>query len=214
MRRIIVLSCIAAAAVLIPALPASAHAAHTQGSLSIAVGFATEPAYAGQPNAVQLLVTKNDQPVTDLAAGDLSVEIGFGDQTTVVDAVPEFEVGEWGTPGDYRAPFIPSEPGPYTFHVTGAVGGTTVDFSMTSGPKTFDEVQDPATAMFPAVEAPTNADLAAKLDQTAARADATVQDAQDAASQARLVAITAVVVAAVALGIAIASRRRKGATAG
>jgi hypothetical protein len=212
-RRIILVSCAAAALALVTAAPAFAHADHTQGNLTIAVGFATEPAYAGQPNGVQLLVSRSGKPVTDLAAGDLKVEIGFGGQTTVVDAIPEFEVGEWGTPGDYRAPFIPSEPGPYTFHVTGSVGDEKVDFSMTSGPKTFDEVQDPAAAMFPAVQAPSAADLSTKLDQTAARADSAVSDAKDAASQARVVAIAAIVVAVVALGIAIASRRRTGAPA-
>jgi hypothetical protein len=208
-RRLIASACIATTLGLATAAPALAHADHTQGHLSIAVGFATEPAYAGQPNAVQLLVTHDAAPVTDLAAGDLQVEIGFGGQTTLVDAVPEFEVGEWGTPGDYRAPFIPSEPGPYTFHVTGSVDGESVDFSMTSGPKTFDEVQDPAPAMFPAVQAPSNADLSAKLDQISARADAATTTATDAATQARAVAVVAVIVAVAALAVAIASRRRR-----
>jgi hypothetical protein len=212
-RRIIALSSIAAALVILPAAPALAHADHTQGDLSIAVGFATEPAYAGQPNAVQLLVTHAGQAVTDLVPGDLTVEVGFGGQTTEIDAIPEFEIGEWGTPGDYRAPFIPSEPGPYTFHVTGSVDGEKVDFSMTSGPKTFDDVQDPGTAMFPAIQAPSAADLSTKLDQSTARADAAVADARDAADQARVVAIAAIAVAVVALGIAIASRHRTGAAA-
>jgi hypothetical protein len=213
MRRILAPALIATAMALVPTLPASAHADHTQGSLSIAVGFAIEPAYANQPNAVQLLVSKNEHPVTDLAAGSLKVELGFGGQTTVVDAIPEFEVGEWGTPGDYRASFIPSEPGPYTFHVMGSVDGEKVDFSMTSGPKTFDEVQDPASAMFPPVQMPSTTDLSAKLDQTSARTDAAAADAKDAADQARLVAIVAVLVAVVALAIAIASRRRRGLSA-
>jgi len=213
MRRILALSCIAAALVIVPAVPAFAHADHEQGDLSIAVGFATEPAYAGQPNAAQLLVTHAGKAVTDLAPGDLKVEVGFGGQTTQIDAVPEFEVGEWGTPGDYRAPFIPSEPGPYSFHVIGTVDGENVDFTMKSGPKTFSEVEDPTTAMFPAVQAPSAAELSAKLDQTTARADAAVTDAKDAATQARVVAIAAIAIAVVALGIAVASRRRTEAAA-
>lgn len=207
MRRILTTAGIVAAAMLLSTAPAWAHADHTEGDLSIAVGFATEPPYAGQPNAVQLLVSHHEQPVTDLAPGDLQVEIGFGGQTTVVDAVPEFEVGEWGTPGDYRAAFIPSEPGKYTFHVTGTVDGEKVDFSMTSGPQTFDEVHDPAGAMFPPVEAPSTADLSAKVDQAAARTDAAVADARSAASQARTIAIVAVVVAIVAIVVAVSSRR-------
>jgi hypothetical protein len=207
MRRILMLAGTVTVVTVLWAAPAWAHADHTQGNLSIAVGFATEPPYAGEPNAVQLLVSKNDQPVTDLAPGDLKVEVGFGGQTTVVDAVPEFEVGEWGTPGDYRASFIPSEPGTYTFHVTGSVDGDKVDFSMTSSPTTFDEVQDPANAMFPPVQAPTGAELSAKVDQASSRADAAVADANSAANQARSIAIAAGVLAIVAIVVAVLSRR-------
>ncbi|MEP6759029.1 MAG: hypothetical protein ABJB55_07540 [Actinomycetota bacterium] len=111
MRRTLTAITATPALSLVPAVPALAHVEHTQGDLTIAVGFATEPA-------------------------DLAVEIGFAGQTTSVAAEPDFEVGEWGTPGDYRAPFIPTQPGTYTFHVTGSVDGTDVDFSVTSGPKT------------------------------------------------------------------------------
>ena len=68
---------------------------------------------------------------------------------------PDFEVGGDGEPGDYRALFIPSQVGPYTFQLSGSIHGTKVDLSVTSGPKTFDEVQSPTEAMFPAVDAPT-----------------------------------------------------------
>ena len=209
MRRTLTALATTAALTVVPAAPALAHVEETQGDLTIAVGFATEPAYAGQPNAVQLLVSRNEQPVTDLAPGDLTAEIEFGGQTTTVAADPEFEVGEWGTPGDYRAPFIPTQPWTYTFHVTGSVDGADVDFSTTSGPKTFSDVVDPAEAMFPPVEAPSNADLAAKISAETARTDEAVSSAQDAAGTARNVAIVATIVAVVALGLAIANRRSR-----
>ena len=212
MRRTMTVLAAVAALTVVPA-PALAHVEETQGDLTIAVGFATEPAYAGQPNAIQLLVSRNEQPVTDLAPGDLTAEIEFGGQTTTVAADPEFEVGEWGTPGDYRAPFIPTQPGSYTFHVTGSVDGTDVDFTTKSGPKTFSDVLDPAEAMFPPVEAPSNTDLAAKISAETTRTDEAVSSAQDAADTARNVAIVATIVAIVALGLAIASRRRDRATA-
>lgn len=210
MRRTLTALAATAALTIVPATPALAHVEHTQGDLTIAVGFATEPAYAGQPNAVQLLVSRNEQPVTDLAPGDLTVEIGFGDQTTTVPAEPDFEVGEWGTPGDYRAPFIPTQPGAYTFHVTGVVDGADVDFSMTSGPKTFSDVIDPAAAMFPAVEAPSNADLAARATAEAARTDEAVSAAQSASDSARIVAFAALIVAVVAIGLAVGARKGRG----
>lgn len=214
MRRVITAFCLTGGLSLLFAAPALAHVEEKQGDVTIAVGFATEPAYAGQPNAAILLVSRGEKPVTDLAPGDLQVEVGFGGQTTTIDAIPEFEVGEWGTPGDYRAPFIPSEPGPYTFHVTGSVGSQKIDFSVTSGPKTFDEVQDPAAAMFPPVQAPSNAELASRVDAESARSADAVSAAKDAANQSRLVAIVAVIVAIVALIVAIMGRgRSKGAAA-
>jgi hypothetical protein len=207
MRRVITVLCLAGGLTLLLAGPAFAHAEEDQGDLVFAVGFAIEPAYAGQPNAVQLLVSHHDQPVTDIAPGNLQVDVGFGGQTTTIDAVPEFEVGEWGTPGDYRAPFIPTEPGPYTFHVTGTVDGEKVDFSMTSGPKTFSDVEDPSAAMFPPVQAPSTTDLAARVAAESARSAAAVSAAKDSANQSRLVAIVAVIVAIVALIVAIMGRR-------
>jgi len=74
-------------------------------------------------------------------------------------------------------------------------------------------VLDPAEAMFPAVEAPSNADLAAKISAETARTDEAVSSAQSAADTARNVAIVATLVAIVALGLAIASRRRDRAAA-
>ncbi len=206
MRRTLTVFAATAALTILSAAPALAHVEETQGDVTIAVGFATEPAYAGQPNAVQLLVSRAEQPVTDLAPGDLSVEIGFGGQTTTVPADPDFEVGEWGTPGDYRAPFIPTQPGAYTFHVTGSVDGTDIDVAVRSGPKTFSDVVDPAEAMFPPVEAPSTADLATKVTVQAARTDEAISSAQRSADTARTVAIGAVVVAIVAIGLAISAR--------
>ena len=110
---------------------------------SIATGFVVEPAYAGQPNGVQLIIEHDGEPVTDLAPDALSVDVTFGDQTTTLTPEPAFEVGEWGTPGDYHADFIPSAAGAYTFHVTGTIDGEKVDYEMTSGPKAFGEVEDP-----------------------------------------------------------------------
>ena len=75
MRRTMTVLAAVAALTVVPAAPALAHVEETQGDLTIAVGFATEPAYAGQPNAVQLLVSRSEQPVTGLAPGDLTAEI-------------------------------------------------------------------------------------------------------------------------------------------
>ena len=143
----------------------------------------------------------------------MKVDVSFGGQSTSLTLEPQFEVGEWGTPGDYRAAFIPTQPGKYTFHISGTVDGEKVDYSMTSGPATFSEVEDPGPAMFPAVDAPSTTDLSTKIDAAAARTDPSISSAQDTADSARTVAIIAVVVAVVAIVLAIVGWRRGGRSA-
>lgn len=209
MRRLITASIAAGILALLPIAPALAHGDHTQGDLVIATGFVVEPAYVGQPNGVQLIIEHDGEPVTDLAPDALSVDVTFGDQTTTLTPEPAFEVGEWGTPGDYHADFIPSAAGAYTFHVTGTIDGEKVDYEMTSGPKAFGEVEDPTSAMFPAVDEPSNADLAAKLVAEGARTDEAISTAQSTADTARIVAFAAVIVAVIAIGLAITARKAR-----
>ena len=203
MRRVLVISALAGAFVLLIAGPALAHGLYQHGDISIATGFQTEPAYAGQPNAVELEISKGGKPVTDVGQGELRVGVSFGGQSTALTLEPNFEVGEWGTPGDYIASFIPTQPGRYTFTVAGTVAGEQITYSMTSAPNTFSEVQDPAPAMFPPVDAPSTTDLSTKIDAAATRTDASISSAQDAADSAKTVAIIAVVVALIAIVLAV-----------
>jgi hypothetical protein len=210
MRRVLTVSALAGALVLLLAGPALAHGSYQHGDITILTGFATEPAFAGQPNAVQLEIGRAGKAVTDLRQGDVKVDVSFGGQSTSLTLEPQFEVGEWGTPGDYRAAFIPTQPGKYTFHISGTVDGEKVDYSMTSGPATFSEVEDPDPAMFPAIDAPSTTDLSTKIDAAAARTDTSISAAQDAADNARTVAIVAVLIAVVAIVLGIIGWRRAG----
>jgi hypothetical protein len=192
---------------------ASAHAERSVGPFDLEIGFFGEPAYVGIPNAVFLDLSKGGKPVTDL--GDaLTVTVGFGDQTSDPFVFQPLE-----TPGQYQAPFVPSQAGAYTFTLSGTLDGVKFDLSLTSGPKTFDEVQDLAGATFPPVEAPTSADLAARIQQesdrtTAALTAATTAgtDAQAAADSAKTVGIIGIIVGAMGLIVAIvalsASRKK------
>ena len=119
-------ACALAALTLIVGAPAAlAHAQRQAGPIHMEIGFGTEPAYVGQPNSVQIILTEHGRPVVGL--GDaLKVRVSFGGQQTDLPLEPNFEVGGDGTPGDYRAWFIPSQPGPYTFHLTGTVHGTQI----------------------------------------------------------------------------------------
>jgi hypothetical protein len=209
------------------AAPAAAHEQHGQGDLSMVVGFGTEPAYAGQPNSVQLILEHDGEPVTDLG-NTLDVEVEFGDQTTALELEPFFGPG-YGTPGDYRAWFIPTTPGRYTFHLFGQIEGEDVDEAFTSGPDTFSDVLDPAEIEFPEVNAPSTAELATRIDReiprlqeaidavqtsVADQADAAerASAAADDAASARTVGVVGIVVGALGLIVAVValalSRRR------
>lgn len=154
---------------------ASAHEDRKVGKYTFAVGFGDEPAYAGQRNSVQLLLhTTDDKAVVDL--GDtLQVTVEKDGQTLPLEIEPDFEVGEFGTPGDYRAWFFPTRPGVYTFHFTGSIKGQKVDEKFTSSDTTFDRVKAPTDKEFPAKD-PSNADLGQRLNREVPRLTAALAD--------------------------------------
>jgi len=214
---------VAAAVILAPA-SALAHEDRKQGDLEMVVGFGTEPAYVGQPNSVQLILVHDGQPVADL--GDtLDVEVSFGDADPLqLPFEPNFEVGEFGTPGDYRAWFIPTSAGSYTFHLTGTVDGEDVDQRFTSGPQTFGDVDSGSEIQYPAPQ-PTTGELADRIErevprlndaieQTRASAGDAASTAADDASSAKTLAIVGIVigllgVAAAGTAVFVARRPKK-----
>lgn len=152
---------IAAAVVLAVAAPALAHEGREVGEYLMEVGFGSEPAFAGFGNSVQLLVAHHDteEPVTRGVAGSLSVEVMFGQETRQMELEPAF-----GSPGEYRAFFIPTRSGQYTFRFTGAIGRQRIDEEFTSGPDTFSDVQGPSEVSFPVAD-PSTAEVAELLEQ-------------------------------------------------
>ena len=201
---------------------ASAHEELEQGDLVLAVGFGEEPAYVNQPNSVQVLLSRNEKPVTEL--GDtLKVEVTFGDSDPLeMPLEPNFEVGEFGTPGDYRAWFIPTSVGQYTFHLSGTVDGQHIDHSFTSGPTTFSDVESGTDVMYPD-QPPTTSELADRIEREVPRLDTAIEAAQtaavgkaqvasDDAASAKTLGVIGLVVGALGLVVAIVavvlSRRR------
>ena len=194
--------------------PALAHEERTVGTFHFAVGFGNEPAYTGEENSVQLFLhDAQDRPVTNLT-DTLSVEVVYGGQKMTLPLEPDFEVGEFGTPGDYRAWFFPTQPGDYTFHFTGSIKGQEVDESFTSGPTTFSSVADPTNVQFPVKEPPVSqvASLTQRLSARLQEAVAGQQRAQDSANSAKTIGYVGIGVGAVgllvgALAVAISRRR-------
>ena len=194
------------AVVLVPllAVPALAHEEHKVANYSVEVGFGTEPAYAGVTNSVQLIISNNGKPVTDVKG--LKVAVSTGDADPKQLPLVPFWSDDFGDPGDYRAFFIPTAPGAYTFKVTGTLGGKKVDQSYTSGKDGFDEVTDPAEVQYPAAE-PTGSQLTTRLDRETARINAALAAdkaaANDEAASARRTATIGLVVGALGLLVAV-----------
>jgi hypothetical protein len=198
--------------------PALAHEERNVGTYTFAVGFGDEPAYAGSKNSVQLILSKGGKAVT--ALGDsLKVEVTFGTQTMDLPIEPDFEIGEFGTPGDYRAWFFPTRPGSYTFHFTGSIGSQQVDEEFTSSSTTFSDVVDPTSVEFP-VKDPTLGQVAQRLDREFPRIEtqlaSTRKAADDGASSAKTLGYVGIGLGAIGLIVAIVAltaTRRRGSTA-
>lgn len=189
------------------ATAAQAHEEVAVGPLHLVVGFGEEPAYTGQPNSVSVLISHDGHPAT--GARGLEVEVSFGDASVVLP------LETFGDTGDYRASFIPSQPGDYTFHVRGRVEGQRIDEEITSGPSTFSAVEDPSSAAFPPVETPSNDELATRIETESSKTAevvSAVAAADRAAADARSTAVIGIVVGSIgviaAIGALALARRR------
>ncbi len=126
---------------------ASAHQTVTIGEYDVEYGWYSEPAVAGQPNAVVLnLNLTGAKGPTDVDTAGLKVEVRFGGQSKVLTLQP---LGE-DTPGQFLAPITPMRPGTYTIHLSGQIGKTT--FNNDVAP---EEVQTADLVQFPVQQAAT-----------------------------------------------------------
>lgn len=179
LRRSLVVVTLAAAVVDMSAFPAAAHVRRQVGKIVFEVGWVTEPAFAGLPNSIFLLLSDNrGRPITDL--GDtLQVEVVFGDQRKTLQVQPLADGDDPGAPGTYGAELTPTRAGVYSFRFFGRVVNATVNQTFTSGGTTFDSVRELAETAFP-VQDPSIAQLADKLDRDAERLDARIDDLEGA----------------------------------
>jgi hypothetical protein len=218
-----------AALALVPA--ASAHSGIEVGEYLIEVGWLNEPAFVGQPNAVQLSIVHHadESPVADLGPDDLKVVVSTSDQDSAsLSFDPAFDAVEVEGPlGEYRAALVPTAPGDYTFHITGSIHETAVDISVTSGAETFDPVEASTELEFPA-KLPNLTEVATRLDRIDGRIAAlqsadpgrgildtaadTARRATDKADRALLVGAVlgggGLLVAVVALWVAVRAGRK------
>lgn len=180
---------------------ATAHERRTLGEYEVVVGFLNEPAIVEEPNGLDFRVQRGSgdgaEPVEGLA-GALQAEVIYGGQTMELELEPAF-----GQPGAYRAEFIPTAEGAYTFHITGNIEGMEFDEQFTSGPETFSEVASRDALNFP------------NAVDTIGNVQATAEDAKDGASTAQMLGIAGLVagIAGLIAGVAaliIARRPQSG----
>lgn len=216
---------------------AAAHEGTEVGEYLVEVGWLHEPAFVGQPNAVQVTIVHHadDKPVTDLAADALTVVVstaGTDSPSLALEAAFD-DVEMTGPLGEYDAALVPTAPGDYSFHITGSIHDTAVDLTLASGAETFDPVVSSADLQFPA-KVPDLGEVATRLDridgriqalQSAAPGSDTLTAAQDAAAAANsavmvanqalliggLLGFAGLVLAVIALFVAM--RARRGGTA-
>ena len=178
------------------AAPVAAHQEVQFQDYAIEVGFINEPVYVGDKSGLEFSVAKDDKPVEGLEQ-TLKAQVTYQGQTR------DLEINGISEDTDfYRAYFIPTAAGPYTFHISGTIEGAAFDQSFTSGPDTFDEVKEAQSGEFP-VQLPTLAEL-----------QATAQKGADAANQVTIALVlggAGVLLGLVGIGLALATRRRPAA---
>ena len=147
------------------AQPAAAHETREVGPYLFTVGWISEPAFGGLPNAVSLRIrdAETEEGIEDVDT--LEVDITYGDETLTAALRPVFN-----DPGHYKYDMVPTRPGTWEFRFYGTVGDLEVDETFTSGPETFNDLQDLASVSFPQAD-PSTAELAERLEREVARMD-------------------------------------------
>ena len=201
----------AVAALLALALPgtALAHERRQVGPYTFVVGFINEPALQGEPNGIDLRITRTDtgDPVEG-AEQSLKASIAFGGgQPKGFPLRARFRM-----PGAYTADVIPTKPGSYSFTFTGDLEGAPINQRFESGPGRFDDVQPADKLQFPEA-APAPASLATALERAEHRAAA----AESKVAQAQALGLGGLVLGALGLSVgvfALLSARRAAGSAG
>ncbi len=174
---------------------ASAHITKAVGPLRVSLGWGNEPAIAGLQNFVEVGVTESSgEPVS---SATLEVQVASAGARITLPVRPAEEAGS------YAATLIPTRPGTYSFHLTGEARGHQIDVMATCSEATFDCVIPSSEVEFP-IKDPSTAELAQRLSRQLPRAE----QHGDGADQARVLAIAALGLAAVAVAIALRGRRK------
>ena len=116
------------------------------GKYEIVFGWRVEPAYTNLLNGPELQINTHgtdEQPVEGLDE-TLQLEVSYGGKSKVLKLRAVFD-----SPGHYTADLIPTQPGDYSFHLTGKIGDATVDEVFDSSKGEFSSVDPITDIQFP-----------------------------------------------------------------
>ncbi len=115
------------------------------GKYEIVFGWRVEPAYTTLLNGPELEISTHgdEQPVEGLDE-TLQLEVSYGGKSKVLKlrAVSD-------APGSYTTDLIPTQPGDYSFHLTGTIGDATIDEVFDSSKGEFSTVEPITDIQFP-----------------------------------------------------------------
>jgi hypothetical protein len=197
---------LAGAAVFLSATAAFAHEQRQVGAYQLTVGWMNEPTYVDAQNAV-IVIIKDAQGslVDDLGdQGKLQVTVSTGTQTSdPLDMAASFDADSGlGNHGEFFANIMPTRAGDYTFHFTGTIKGQKVDEKFTSGPKTFNTVDEPTASQFP-VKDPSIGQLSGLTNRLSSRVDTGLSAAKSKADSASSTATVGVVLGIIGIVVGV-----------
>ena len=199
MRRF--MSATAAAAVVVASVltwssPAAAHERRMVGPYQLVVGWLTEPAYQGQPNAASVRITDTrTNPAKNMEGLEsaLTIQVFSGGLTQAFTGKTR---AVFGQPGQYALDLIPTVGGAYKYKISGKIESTDVNETFESSPTTFNDIVSVTPLQYPE-PVPGGADLTKQL-----------ADLKSAVDQTRIIGLAGVLLGAAALAAAVLTRRR------
>ena len=117
-----------------------------EGKYEIVFGWRVEPAYTNLLNGPELeinTVGTDEKPVEGLDE-TLQLEVSYGGKSKVLKLRAVFNA-----PGNYTADLIPTQPGDYSFHLTGKIGDAAIDEVFDSSKGEFSSVNPITDIQFP-----------------------------------------------------------------
>lgn len=124
-------------------VPASAHEGREVGEYLLDLGWRNEPAYTTLFNGPEFTVQNHDRTPVEGLEETLQIEVSFGGRSKLL------RVRAGDEPGHYIADLIPTQPGDYSFRLTGTIGDVDVDEEFDSASGEFSSVEPISDIQFP-----------------------------------------------------------------